>query len=235
MLVQPAEETLFYGYQAATMYGCQIYGQMNPSMGPRPSTMSRTRSTSGSDAGDTLNSLLHHVDNTHETRSDPVSQNQPPQRSLPTQSTEYGLHADQNGNYLKCSNRDGISSAPCHEESSGRNTQGCGSRDPRKSRSLLYGRGAGTRGGSTDDPEAKKARLELTLQVDSRTNYRGKTIFTTCVAKPAKVMFSKASVCSTLGGVTSNESWDRSHGHGGSVPVGGGVGVSPPTEVTTPD
>ena len=80
VLVQPAEETLFYGYQAAAMYGCQIYGQMNTPTGPRPSTMSRTSSTSGSDAGDALNSLVHHADNPHETRSDQVSQNQPPHR-----------------------------------------------------------------------------------------------------------------------------------------------------------
>ena len=35
------------------------------------------------------------------------------------------------------------------------------------------------------------------------------------VAKRAKVMFSQASVCSTLGGVTPSASWDRSHGYRG--------------------
>ena len=176
VFVQPAEENLVYGYQASAMYGCQVYGQMNASTGSKPSTVSSIRDTPDSDTGDTLNSLVHHADNPNETRSDQVSQNLPLQRSVLTQSTVYGFQVDPNGNYLKCSNTDGIRSAPCHDESGGRNTTGCGSRDPRKSRSLLYGQRAEARSGYGGDPEAKKARLELTLQVESRANYRGKTI-----------------------------------------------------------
>ena len=176
VVVQPTEGTLVYGYPAAAMYGCQIYGQMKTSTEPRPSTVSSTRSPPVSDAGDTLNSLVHHADNPHETRSDQVSRNLPSQGSMLTQSTVYGFQVDPNGNYLKCSNTDGIRSAPCHDKSGGRNTAGCGSRDPRISRSLLYGQRAEARSGYGGDPEAKKARLELTLQVESRANYRGKTI-----------------------------------------------------------
>ena len=171
VFVRPAEGTLVYGCRAAAMYGCQIYGQKNEPTGSRSFTLSTT-DAAGSDAGGTLNSQVHQADDPYATRYGQVSQNQSSQRSLLTQPTVHGFHTDQYGSDLMCSNTDRIRS----DDSSERNTMRCGSRDPRKSRSLLYARRAESRDDDSGDIEAKKLRLELMPQFDSRPNYRGETI-----------------------------------------------------------
>lgn len=163
---QPAENTGMYGQSASgnlvfgcptAWYGYQMYGDPGASTGYGNTTMSST-AEQGSSAGllDSIARLMNTFDLSMVYGQSPM--NTPSQGSVVGQSAAFQPS-------------DAESLAARSEDTRGRNTAGYKSRDPRKSRSRLYGRCADAP--DEDEPVAKKVHLESLPQEDSRKNRQG--------------------------------------------------------------
>ena len=163
---QPAENAGLYGQSAngnlvfgypTTWYGYQMYGDPGASTGYGSTIMSST-TDQGSSVGllDSIAQLMNTFDLS-------MVYGQPP-TNTPSQGSVVGQPA-------AIQPSDAESLAARNEDTRGRNTAGYKSRDPRKSRSRLYGRCADAP--DEDEPVAKKVHLESLPQEDSRKNCQG--------------------------------------------------------------